>query len=86
MADTSQPASVWQRAARQRWPMAQVVGDGQFAMRAACCANGHVMLFHFAQEAPEAADRACGHAFCSMAHAAYKVQPVQESVCVRQFT
>lgn len=70
--------SVWQLAAKKRWPSAAIKGDGQFAMHAACCVNGTVSLFAFAVEAVQASDRDCGHAFCSRAHAAFQLQPAPQ--------
>jgi len=70
--------SVWQRAARQRWKTAQVVGDGPFAMFATCSQAGRVCLYHFAQECVDAMNNNCGHAFCKMEHTAHKLRPVEE--------
>lgn len=75
----TQQQSVWQQTARKRWPRAAIVGNGPFAMHAACCADGTVSLFHFAGEAVQAANEKCPHAFCSRAHAAYQLQPAQKS-------
>jgi hypothetical protein len=75
MATTTE--SVWQQAARQRWRKAGIVGDGPFALHAACCADGMVFLYYFAAEAVQAANEDCGHAFCKMAHAAYQLKPAQ---------
>jgi hypothetical protein len=71
--------STWQQAARKRWRTAGIVGDGPFAMHAACCLNGMVFLFWFQAEAVQAANAPCGHAFCKRLHVAYQLQPRQQS-------
>lgn len=76
--------SVWQQAARKRWgAVVGIVGDGPFAMHAACCQAGMVYLFHFAGEAVLAANEQCPHAFCKREHNAYQLTPVQQTT--RQF-
>lgn len=69
----------WQKAAKQKWPRAQVQGDGPFAMYSACCASGLVLLYNFAQEAVDAMNHKCPHANCSENHGAYKLRPPVEN-------
>ena len=71
--------STWQQSARKRWCRAGIVGDGPFAVHAACCLDGMVFLFWFQAEAVQTSNQACGHAFCKMAHTAYQLQPVQQA-------
>jgi hypothetical protein len=77
MAATQQ--STWQQSARKRWRTAGIVGDGPFAVHAACCLDGMVFLHWFQAEAVQAANENCGHAFCKMAHASYQLQPAQQA-------
>jgi hypothetical protein len=71
--------SVWQTAAKKKFPGSQIFGDGPFAMRAQCCQAGTVFLYWFHAEVKQAQYESCGHAFCKgqYAHTAYKLQPAQ---------
>jgi len=72
--------SVWQQAAKKRWPGTQVFGDGPFAMHATCCQTGTASLYWFYAEVKQAQYESCGHAFCKgqHAHTAFKLQPVAQ--------
>jgi hypothetical protein len=67
--------SVWQQAAKKRWPGAQIFGDGPFAMHAQCCQSGTVWLCWFHAEVKQAQATNCGHAFCRMQHKSYLLKP-----------
>jgi len=71
--------SVWQTSAHRRWPKAGIVGNGPFAMHAACCQAGMVYLYWFSAEAVQAANEQCPHAFCSRQHTAFQLTPVQQA-------
>lgn len=70
-------ASVWQQAARKKFPGAEVRGDGPFALYSQCCQAGAVWLYHFEAEVRQAQNERCGHAFCQGLHVAYKLQQAQ---------
>jgi hypothetical protein len=67
--------SVWQQAAKKKFPGAEVKGDGPFALYSQCCEAGAVWLYYFEAEVRQAQNKRCGHAFCQMKHVAYKLQP-----------
>jgi hypothetical protein len=71
--------SVWQQAAKKRWPGSQIFGDGPFAMHAQCCQAGTVFLFWFYAEVKAAQAANCGHAFCRMQHTAYQLKPAVQA-------
>jgi hypothetical protein len=72
--------SCWQQSARKRWPnVADVKGDGPFAVHCTCCPAGNVLLFQTAIEAQQAAVESCGHWSCYKAHTAYRLQPVAQA-------
>jgi hypothetical protein len=64
--------SVWQIAARKKFPTASIEGDGPFAFYSACSLKPMVKLYWFAFEAQQAT---CLHAFCKQQHAAYQLKP-----------
>ena len=71
--------SVWQQAARKKWPGAQVFGDGPFAMHAACCKAGTVCLCWFYAEVKQTQTASCGHAFCRRDHLSYQLKPAVQA-------
>ena len=65
------------RAARKRWPTAQIEGTGSFALVSYCCTGKYIRLYELYPEAKMLESQACGHAFCRMEHKLYRIEPVE---------
>jgi hypothetical protein len=62
------PQSVWQQLARQRYPKADISGDGSWAVLIECYPAKGVKLFATAQQAILAVNVSCGHARCYLGY------------------
>lgn len=83
MAEQNQ--SVWYRAAKRRWPLAQITGSGCFALVSYCVKNKIVRLYSLYPLAIMDGRESCGHAFCRMQHRVFQLAPLHDTgpSCVR---
>ncbi len=64
----------YQRAASKRWPTAQIVGTGSFAVVSYCPADKYVRLYETYLEAQPVVAQRCPHAFCKEDHRLFRIQ------------